>query len=184
MKLSDVVVYATELIEPPHEQEARCHDIIEQRLEMLRDVHRRQAAISSPGELKKQLQNIDRDLRRMRRSLERWPSATDVVFDQDAIKKQPFFDQIDLLINSTKFYGQAIASAPGGHRWNNMKALSARLAYELLITFGIKPTKTAEGTFSVSPHCCGRVSLAKRTPILSSIAATCLTTSTNPVVVA
>ena len=52
------------------------------------------------------------------------------------------------MIDSAEFYRNALVVRRGAHRWDNIKALSARLAAELLRTYSAsRPTKTVDGAY-------------------------------------
>jgi hypothetical protein len=133
------------LINPQPEQRDVCAATITQRIEPFRDAYQRLEAIPSPGDLKRELADIGRDLERIRTALGQYSVfATAMIFWKDADKQKAFFAELEALIDAAKFHHDAIVVRAGGRPWDNIKALMAKFALELLTTFGAeKPTKTA-----------------------------------------
>jgi hypothetical protein len=138
----DIIERALSLIKPKPEQRAACATAIGQRDELLRRIHLVLGAIPSPGDLKKRLKKIGGDLRRTRRLLDEPSGCVAAVVGPD------FLGEFDRLIDSAQFYHDAIAVRHGSRRWDNVKAIAARYANELLRSFGsAPPTKTPDGPF-------------------------------------
>jgi hypothetical protein len=133
------------LINPRPEQKDACAAKITPRIELLRGVHRDLKALPSPGNQKIELEGIGRDLERIRIALGQYSeSTTDLIFGKDAVKKKVFLAELDALIDSAKLYRDAVVVRHGRQPWDNIKAVTAKFAFELLTTFSAKkPTKTA-----------------------------------------
>jgi hypothetical protein len=141
----DIVVRALVLISPNPAPQALCATTISVRVDLLRQTHQDLSAIPSPGDLKKGLETVGRDLERTRQSLQ---SVASVVFEKDVARQQRFFDELDWLIDSALFHHAALGVPRGSRRWDNMKALAARFAAELLRTYSASPpTKTIDGVY-------------------------------------
>jgi hypothetical protein len=158
----DIIERALRLIKPKPEQKAACAMITE-RVALLRRVHLELSAIPSPGELKEQFKDIAADLRRIKQLLEPsthapallWKTAfghADSADDETGLPKnlpaKAFLDELDWLIETAEFLHGAIGVRPGSHRWDNVKAVTAKLAAKLLMAFGAGPlTKTRGGAY-------------------------------------
>jgi hypothetical protein len=140
---------ALALIRPKPEQKAACAAMITERVALLRRVHLELSAIPSPGDLKKELEEIGKDLQTIRAAFRKYTkTCTALIFDKDAARREAFLGQLDHLIVSAQWHHGVLAVPPGGPRWDNMQALVAKLAKELLTTFGAGPlTKTRGGAF-------------------------------------
>jgi hypothetical protein len=151
----DVVSDALALIKPRPEQEAACGDIIERRLRVLRKAHRSQAAIPSPGKLKKQLGDVGDAMKQTQRALRQLSDSSLALVFRTRGDTLLFLKRLDRAIHTTQLNHDTLA-VPRGRRyhWDNVKALTARLAAELLRAFSAKhltkttPTKeTGPGEF-------------------------------------
>jgi hypothetical protein len=145
----DIVGDALELIKPQREQKAACAATITERVALLRRVHLDLGAIPSPGELKKELEEIGNDLQTIRAAFRKYTEACrNLIFYNDAVKREAFLDQLDHLIVSAQWHHAALVVPPGSHRWDNVKALAGRFAKELLTTFSASPlTRARSGAF-------------------------------------
>jgi hypothetical protein len=137
----DIIDRALALIKPKPEHKAACVTAIRQRVEWLSRVHLDLGAIPSARDLKKRLKKIGDDLRRTKRLVEQSSCVAAVV-------GTAFLGDFDRLIDSAQFYHDAIVVRRGSPRWDNVKAIAARYANELLRSFGSAlPTKTPDGPF-------------------------------------
>jgi hypothetical protein len=136
---------ALALINPTLEQKDACAATITLRIKLLRGVHRDLKKLPSPGEQKIELEGIGRDLEGIRTAMGQYSEfTTDLIFGKDAVKKKVFLDELEALIDSAKSYHDAIVIRHGRQPWDNVKAVTAKFAFELLTTFSAKkPTKTA-----------------------------------------
>jgi hypothetical protein len=136
---------ALQLIDPRPEQWDACAATITQRIKLLRDAHHFLEEIPSPGHLKKELKAIGRDLKRTRAALQKYSAISKaMIFEKDEAKQKAFLGDLDWLIVSAQFYHDALVVRHGRRPWDNIKAVTAKFAFELLTTFGAKePTKTA-----------------------------------------
>jgi hypothetical protein len=137
------------LIKPRPEQEASCATTIRARVELLRKVHHDLEAIPSPGDLKKELKDIGRDLERTRAASRTYSAISKAtIFEKDEAKQKAFLGDLDWLIVSAQFYHDALVVRPGSRRWDNVKVIAAKYADELLRSFSASaPGKTVGGTF-------------------------------------
>jgi hypothetical protein len=136
---------ALALIGPTPERKNACAAMITERVALLHKVHQYLEALPSPGNLKEELKGIGEGLERIKTALEQHSEfATALIFWKDSVRQKGFLAELDELIDSTKFHRDAIVVQHGRQPWDNLKALTAKFAFELLHTFGTKkPTKTA-----------------------------------------
>lgn len=144
---NDIVDRALTLIKPNAALADSCATTIRSRIDLLRQAHINLSTIPSPGKLKNDLKKIRDDLNRTRRNLQS-TIACAVVFEKDGERQKAFFDELDRLIDSAEFYRNALVIPPGSRRWDNLKALAARFAAELLKRYSVNaPTKTPNGVY-------------------------------------
>jgi hypothetical protein len=142
---------ALTLIGPASEQEAACAAAIDARIRLLHLVWEEISKIPTPGVLRIELEEIVRDLNRIRRNFTKHYSKTAkaMIFENDSARQQAFSDEIDRCIKEAQFLITTdLIVRRGGHRWNNVKAIAAKYAKELLLSFSAKPpTKSRDGAF-------------------------------------
>jgi hypothetical protein len=147
------------LIKPKPEQQTACVAMIKERVGVLRRAYLAQSAAPSPGDLKKQLKNIAADLNHTRQLLEPSTYAPALLWrtalgDADRADKsghaknlpaKAFLGDLDRLIAAAEFLHGALVVRPGARRWDNIKAVTARLAAKLLTTFSAEPIAASRG---------------------------------------
>jgi hypothetical protein len=136
---------ALALISPWPEQKDACAAMITKRVALLRDAYDHLETILPPGKLKKELGKIARDLKMTRRLLRQCSeTGRAMAFGEDA---PAILDMLDRAIDSAQFHHDAlVVPPPSRYKWDDIKALTARLTIELLRTFGsTTPTKTTDG---------------------------------------
>lgn len=143
----DIVDRALRRIKPRPEQKDACIAVIKKRVELLRETHLSLKAIPSSGKLKEELADIGNALERMQDILSRCSETSrDLVFRGDV---PVFLNMLNRAIDSAqRDHDRLVVPRRGRFRWDNVKALTAGLAHELLITFSAKPpTRTEGGAF-------------------------------------
>ena len=141
---------ALTLIGPASEQEAACAAAIAAHIRLLHLLWEKTSAIPTPGVLRKELKEIVRDLNRIKRAFSKYSkTATAIIFENDSARQQAFFDEIDRCSKEAQFLHHEDLVVPrGGHQWNNVKAIAAKYAKELLLSLSAKPpTKSGDGAF-------------------------------------
>jgi hypothetical protein len=141
---------ALKLIGPASEQEAACAAAIDARIQLLHLVWEAIRRLPTPGTLRKELKEIVHDLNRTKRTFKKYSKvAKAIIFQNDSARQQAFFDDIDRCIEEAQFLiTTGLIVRRGGHRWNNVKAIAAKYAQELLLSFSAKPpTKSGGGAF-------------------------------------
>jgi hypothetical protein len=105
--------------------------------------------LPKPGVLRQELKEIIRDLNRTKQAFTKYSKAAKaMIFWNDSTKQQAFFDAIDRCVESAQFHHDSLVVPPGGHQWDNVKAIAAQYANDLLLSFSAKsPTKTSDGAF-------------------------------------
>jgi hypothetical protein len=141
-----IVDRALDLINPKPEQETACAAATEARLQLLRDCIELHRNLPSPGDLKKELSGIRRDLTKAKKAISSYsPAARAMIFKKDAVAEQQFFDSLDRLAADTQFFRASLVVRPGGHRWDNRKVMAARYGADLLRSYSTEPfTKTGK----------------------------------------
>jgi hypothetical protein len=141
---------ALTLIGPASEQKAACAAAIDARIRLLHLVWEEISKIPTPGMLRTELREIVRDLNRIKRAFSKKYSkvAKAMIFENDSARQQAFFDDIDHCIEEAQFHHDNLVFRPGGHQWDNVKAIAAKYAKELLLSFSPKPpTQYSGGAF-------------------------------------
>ena len=141
---------ALTLIGPASEQEAACAAAIDACIRLLHLVWEEIRTLPTPGVLRKELKEIVRDLNRIKQAFSKYSkTAKAIIFRNDPAKQQAFFDDIDRCIKEAQsLIATDLIVRRGGHRWNNVKAIAAKYAKELLLSFSPKrPTKSSSGAF-------------------------------------
>jgi hypothetical protein len=139
---------ALTLIGPASEQEAACAAAIAAHIRLLHLLWEKTSAIPTPGVLRKELKEIVRDLNRTKRVFTKYSKAANaIIFWNDSAKQQTFFDDIGRCIEAAQFHHDNLVFRPGGHRWDNVKAIAAKYAKELLSFSPKPPTQSHGGAF-------------------------------------
>jgi hypothetical protein len=142
-----VVERALRLIRPKSERS--CVVAIRERVSLLRRVAEELNRCPSPGDLKKELKTLEKDMKRARTAMRLCSMpCRSMVFFKDAKREAAFFQELDQLVESAKFHQDALVVRRGSRKWDNVKALAAKYAYDLLRSFSDRPlTKASGGPF-------------------------------------
>lgn len=142
--LEEIVHRALELIQPPPDRRESCRTEIGARVDLLRSVHHYLGNLPSPGQLREELGDIVRALKKARATLrDVTPASRSLTF----LGSPDEFDaELGRLIRNAEFHREAVHVPSGGRTWDGTKTQAARYADELLRSFGTRPpAKTIGG---------------------------------------
>jgi len=131
---------ALELISPNPEQRDLCATAIDARIQMLRGLARDIGSIPSPGDLKGELKEIVRDLKRTKRNFTKYSEvAKAATFWKDPERQEAFLTALNQGIEAAQFHHDALVIPPGSRQFDNVKAMAASYAAELLRCYSAEP---------------------------------------------
>jgi hypothetical protein len=159
---------AVELIGPKPNQRPLCWQQTEERIGRLIVIASRLDKIPSPGILRKELDEIARDLEKFKKALRQYSKVSVALlytnnailsqfrrqseiltyFSRAAAKQKILFEEIDSLIEAAVRHSKNLVVPPGSRRYDHVKASAALYSDQLMRSFGsAPPTKTVDGAF-------------------------------------
>src|SRR3954471_8606274 len=114
--IEGIVERALAWIKPQPEKRAPCSDTMQARVKMLRELSYAFNKLPSPGELKEDLQCIQKQLKNTSETIRQYPAASGLIFSATpsqitpadpetgfSATRPPFLDQLDELIDAAEF---------------------------------------------------------------------------------
>jgi hypothetical protein len=163
LKRTLIIKRALMLIGPESARWTDCATAVNERIRLLCLVWEELRTLPTPGVLREELKEIVRDLNRTKRAFAKYSRvARAVIFEDDmeriaktvnrrrtvlihSARQQAFFDTIEHWVEKAKFHHDSLKIPPGGHQWDNVKAIAAKYAKELLLSFSPKPPTLSYG---------------------------------------